>query len=282
MSSAVANPSLTELATAGAHFGHRRSITDPRAKQSVFMIKDNLSLIDLEKTQQQIAKARQVLAEAKRDGKKILLVGTKRSTRSVVTELAATLNLPVIDERWFGGFLTNFVVFSAQIKRWQKEQSHPVKTIGKKLQKKERMNRFLTGVKDLDTLPDIIVLASASEETTAVKEANRMGIQVIGIADTDVNPDSITFPIVANDDAPKAVRLILETIFAGEAPTKTTAKNIVEEVAETAPKKKKSSAKTKEVKPKAEKKVAPAKIKTEAKPVKKAAAKTATNKKATK
>lgn len=223
----MAVPTLLELAEAGAHFGHHRSLTFPKAKEFVYMIKSNVALINLEQTQEAISAAQSMLAEYRAANKNILFVGTKRSVRNSLKEVAESIGASYITERWFGGTLTNFETILANIKKMNELEEFLSDDKSGKLTKKERLrhqnqlnryHRFLGGLKTLKRMPDLIVLASATEDKIAIDEATQLHIPIIAITDTDMNPDRITCPIPANDDAPKAVDLILRSIV--EAPTK--------------------------------------------------------------
>jgi small subunit ribosomal protein S2 len=215
-------PTLLELAQSGAHFGHHRSLTNPKAKTYIYMVKNNVALIDLEQTQNYLEAAQRALAGYLAEDKTVLVVGTRRLVRPIVKEIAQELRVNFITERWLGGFLTNFSNFSENISRMNKLEQYLESEDSAKIEKKERLvqeaklanyHRFLGGVKSLTKLPDLLILASASEDKIAIVEANRLGIPIIAIADTDINPDLITYPIPANDDAPKAVELILRTLI---------------------------------------------------------------------
>ncbi|MEX1052025.1 MAG: 30S ribosomal protein S2 [Patescibacteria group bacterium] len=252
----MAVPTLVELAESGAHFGHHRSLTFPKAKDFVYVVKSNVALINLEKTQQALEKVQQVIQEHLAANKPILFVGTKRSIRNITKTTAEAVNSPYITERWFGGMLTNFSTMRENIKRMNELGEFLADEKALKLSKKERLvlenklertKRFLGGVASLKDIPALIVLASANEDKIAIEEANQLGVPIVSITDTDMNPDLITYPIPANDDAPKAVELILQTITS--APAKKTAPIQTEEVTEAEPK----ATKVKKAKPVAKK-----------------------------
>jgi len=284
----MATPTLVELAEAGAHYGHHRSMVYPKAKSSVFMIKNNVALIDLEQTQAKIEEAAKAFAQAKAAGGTILLVGTRRLVRDVVKELGQEFDLPYLNERWYGGFLTNFESFQNQIKVMNELAEFLNGDEAKKLDKKDRLlkerhltrlNRFLGGVKKLTQLPDLIVLASAGEDKVAISEANRVGVPTIAIADTDINPELVTVAVPANDDAPKAVNLILRSIFADKPTVKDSTKaaektKTDDKLAKKTPKAKIKTVKTREKKA-APKKTVAKKTTTALKPKAKVAAKKA-------
>lgn len=214
-------PTLLQLAQSGAHYGHHRSMVFPKARQFVYTIKQNVALINLEQTQQRLAEAQKVLAEHLAQGKTVLFVGTKRSIRDILKTVSQKSNSPYITEHWIGGFLTNFDSIQENIKRMNELEEFLVSEKSQKLtkiarlrqqNKLDRYHRFLSGVSKLSSRPDMLVLASATQDKTAVREANFLGIPIVAICDTDINPDKIAYPIPANDDAPKAVELILNAL----------------------------------------------------------------------
>lgn len=216
-------PTLVELAEVGAHFGHNRSLTYPKSHNFVYAIKDSVAIINLEETQRALAEAQKMFHQYKADNRPVLFVGTRRAVRGFTKEVAESVGSSYITERWFGGMLTNFATMLENIKRMNQEEEYLASEKSKKISKKERLmhqnkldrtQRFLGGVKDLKEIPALIVLASASEDKIAIEEANQVGVPVISITDTDMNPDLITLPIPANDDSPRAVELILRTIIA--------------------------------------------------------------------
>jgi len=217
----MALPTLVELAEAGAHFGHRKALLNPRAREFVFEIRNGVSLIDLEKTLDRLEKAKEILRQAKKDGLTVLVVGTKNPIRQKVAQLSEEANLSYLNERWLGGFLTNFSSFSDYINRMN-QLEEKLEAKGALMDKKERLGlerklakfeRYFRGVKKIGGMPQLLVLASASENKIAVEEAKRVGVPIIAITDTDINPQEITYPIPANDDAPRAVELILTALL---------------------------------------------------------------------
>ena len=245
-------PSLIELAKAGVHFGHHRSITYPKAKRFVFEVRKGIALINLEETVNQMILANKVLEEYLENGKTVLFVGTRRSVRHIIQEAAEKIGASFITERWFGGFLTNFATFQADIKKMNELESF-LETGADKYSKKERLifarkltrfKRFLSGVTNLKALPDLIVVASINQDKIAVEECRKIGIPVIGLTDTDTNPENVDYAIPANDDSPASVKLIFD--FLSDIKVKPA-------VVETA-KKVEEKAETKEAKPKVVKK----------------------------
>lgn len=238
----MAIPTLVELAESGAHFGHHRSLTYPKAKKFVFAVKSNVALIDLEKTQDAIETAQKIIKEHQAAGKHILFVGTKRSIRGVVKEVAEVVGASYITERWFGGTLTNFSTIKESIKRMDDLEAFLAGPKAAQVSKKERLthtrrlaryHRFLQGLSGLKAMPDLIILASASEDGIAIAEANQLDIPVMAISDTDMNPDRVTYPIPANDDAPRAIELILHAIIESPVASKIVKEEPKAEVKET-------------------------------------------------
>jgi small subunit ribosomal protein S2 len=219
----MAMPTLFELAQAGAHYGHHRSLTFPKAKNFVYMTKNNVSLINLEETLKGLEAANALLNDYRAKNKPVLFVGTKRSIREIVKNAAEAAGAHYVVERWYGGFLTNFPNFLSQIKKIGDMEEFLKSEKAARLDKKERARhqarydhamRFLGGVATLKSMPELIVVGSATEDKIAIAEAQRMNIPVVAITDTDVNPTEIDYPIPANDDAPKAVELILQSLVA--------------------------------------------------------------------
>jgi small subunit ribosomal protein S2 len=217
----MAIPTLIELAESGAHFGHHRSLTYPKARTFVYTVKNNVALIDLEQTQNAIEQAQKTISEYRQDGKHVLIVGTKRSLRNLIKEVAENIGASYINERWFGGTLTNFSTIKDSVKRMNDLEAFLASPKAAKESKKERLvnerrlnryRRFLAGLSGLKEMPNLIILASANEDSVAIAEANQLQIPIMAIMDTDMNPDKIAFPIPANDDAPKAIELILRSI----------------------------------------------------------------------
>lgn len=224
----MALPTLIELAESGAHYGHHRSFVYPKAQRFVFGVRKNIALIDLEKTLEQLTEAQRVIGANRAEGKTVLFVGTRRGVKEIVKRVAEDVGEPYVTERWLGGFLTNFEGIHENIKKMNELDEYLASEHSKGLTKIERLrqtnklaryHRFLAGVTKLNAVPGLMVMASASEDKIALKEANLLGIPVIAICDTDTNPDKITYPIPANDDAATAVELILRALVSAPAKT---------------------------------------------------------------
>ncbi len=214
-------PTLEELLEAGVHFGHRTSRWHPKMKKYIFTERNGVHIIDLEKTREKII---EVLAQVKAmasEGKHILFISTKPQARALVREKAMECGMPYLIDRWIGGLITNFDEIHKMIRHYislkeqqasgelekylKKEQVQ----IGKELAKKDVS---LEGLTTLTKMPDAIFVPSLQREKTAVTEANRMGVTVIGIADTNANPLNAEYVIPGNDDGVKAVTLLVSLV----------------------------------------------------------------------
>lgn len=233
-------PTLTELLEAGAHFGHKKERSYPKAKKFTYTIRDSIYVIDLEKTVEQLKTAIEYLQRVTGGGKTILFVGTKRQARAAVEKTAKSLGQPYVVERWLGGTLTNFETIAKNLKQLGKLEELTKSDEFQKYTKKERkrieekMTKMLAifgGVRQMTKLPDILFIVDTAKEDVAVSEARKMEIPIVGICDTNANPDLIDFPIPANDDSEKTINLIMSKIEEGlkEVPTavkEETAENI--------------------------------------------------------
>lgn len=214
-------PSLEEMLKAGMHFGHRTSRWHPKMEPFIFGKRNNIYIIDLEKSQKQLKNAIEFMQNLVQENKSILFVGTKKQVQKPLKEVAQELNMPYVVEKWLGGFLTNFAVVKKSIKRYLdlKEQQESGKldkyTKKEKLdfeREIEKMESKLGGLSGLKKLPDALFVWDIREEETAIVEARKKNIPIIAICDTNVNPELVNYPIACNDDATKAVKLVLDTI----------------------------------------------------------------------
>lgn len=213
--------SYQDLLDAGVHFGHLKKKWDPRMAPYIFMEKNGIHIIDLNKTQKMLDEAAKVAKQLTISGRKILFVATKKQAKEIVKAEAERIGAPFVTERWLGGMLTNFATVRKSVKR--KQLIEKMKTDGtwERINKKERqmldrelekLISILGGIDDLLRLPSALFIVDIKKEHIAVKEARRLGIPTIGMVDTNSNPNDVDFPIAANDDAAKAVQLIVRTI----------------------------------------------------------------------
>lgn len=211
-------PDVVTMLEAGVHFGHEKSKRNPRMEQFIYMHRSKVAIIDLNHTREGlIAAAAFVYELAKKPHAQILFVGTKRQARAIVRKYAEAAGMPYITKRWLGGTLTNFATILKSIEKLQElkrtEGSKQSATLTKKeraVRQKEvqRLEGVLEGMKNLRSLPDALFVAGAHDERIAVREAVRMGIPIIGIADTNADPKLLSRPIPANDDAIRSLDLI--------------------------------------------------------------------------
>jgi small subunit ribosomal protein S2 len=209
---------LKELLEAGAHFGHQTRRWNPKMKPFIYGARGGVHIIDLTKTGVALREAGEFAREVASKGGRVLFVGTKRQAAAVVREEAQAAGLPFVTERWLGGMLTNFRTIRLQVNRLKKlEAGLQSGDFASKYNKKEvldmsneaeDLNRIFGGIKDMDGVPGAIFVVDVPKESIAVAEARKLGIPVIAIADTNADPDLLDYPIPANDDAIKAVRLI--------------------------------------------------------------------------
>jgi small subunit ribosomal protein S2 len=209
--------SVKQLLEAGAHFGHQTSRWHPRMKKYIFTKREGIHIIDLEQTVTMLDKACAFIRQVTAEGGKVLFVGTKKQAQEAVAEAANRCGMYYVNQRWIGGVLTNFATIQSRIDflvRLEDQQSRgefgrlPKKEVLKLEKEIARLNRMMGGIKEMTALPDVLFIVDQPKEKIALAEAKRMGIPVVGIADTSCNPDEIDYPVPANDDAIRAIKLI--------------------------------------------------------------------------
>lgn len=212
--------SIKDLLEAGAHFGHQTRRWNPKMKRFIFEARNGLYIIDLAKTMQQIRHATEVVKEVVAKRKSILFVGTKKQAKVVLRELAEQCGEFFVCERWLGGMLTNLSTIRQSIKKLERIEKR-VQTGGEGLNKKElsvlnkeqiKLDKNLAGVRTMRKPPGLVIVVDPSKEHIAVAEANKLGIPVMGLVDTNCDPDPIQYVIACNDDALKSIKLILQTL----------------------------------------------------------------------
>ncbi len=221
----MAQVEYKQLLDAGVHFGHLTRKWDPRMAPYIFMEKNGIHIIDLNKTQGCLEQAQATVKSIVRSGRKIMFVATKKQAQEIVTEEARRLKMPFVTERWLGGMLTNFGTMRKSLKKMQTlekmlKDETTVKNIAKRerltiSREKEKLEKVLGGVADLTRLPAALFVVDVKREHIAISEAKRLGIPVIAICDTNSNPDVVDFIIPGNDDAYKSISLI--TLAIGKA-----------------------------------------------------------------
>ena len=212
-----------DLLDAGVHFGHLTRKWNPRMAPYIFMERNGIHIIDLHKTQEALEQASYALKNIVRSGRKVLFVATKKQARDIVAQEADRLNMPFVTERWLGGMLTNFTTIRkslkkmASIDKMMKDETYQNLAKRERLmisREKEKMERVLGGISDLNRLPAALFIVDVKREHIAVNEARKLNIPVFAIVDTNSDPTGIDFPIPANDDAFKSLDLITKHIGA--------------------------------------------------------------------
>lgn len=215
-------PDLVQLLEAGVHFGHERSKRNPKMENYVFMQRNRIAIFDLEKTLQALKSAADFVFQLAQDpNKEILFVGTKRQARDIVRQYAESVSQPYVTQRWLGGTLTNFATILKSIEKLDELKKEETEPASEKLTKKEkavrrkeieRLEKVLEGIKNLRRLPAVLIVVGSHDEKLAVREANRVGIPVVGITDTNSDPDLLTYAIPGNDDAVRSIDVIVSTL----------------------------------------------------------------------
>jgi small subunit ribosomal protein S2 len=220
----MAETQIKDLLEAGVHFGHQSSRWNPKMKRYIFAARNGIHIIDLKKSLNALQEAMQAVRGVTLDGDRVLFVCTKRQLRPIVEQEATRCGALFVTERWLGGMLTNFSTIKKQIRRLKElergldEGAYEFYTKKEQLllkREREKLEKYLGGVKDMGRLPGALFVVDAKKELIAVKEANKLGIPVIAIADTNADPDLIDYPIPGNDDAIRAVSLIAGAIADG-------------------------------------------------------------------
>ena len=215
-------PTMEDLLKTGAHFGHKISKWHPNAAPYIYTSRNEIHIIDLVKTIDNLKKAAEFVEDEISHGKTILFVGTKKSIKSIIKNMAEEAGVPYVNERWLGGTITNFSVIRKLVDKLinlEKQKEDP--DYEKKYTKKERLifdreiekiNEMVGGIRELTKIPDLIYIVDIKEEKTAVKEANKRQIPVVAITDTNTDPTLVDFPVPANDDSIRTVELITSVI----------------------------------------------------------------------
>lgn len=206
---------------AGMHFGHRTHRWHPKMKPYIFGAKNGIYVIDLEKSREMLETALEFMSKLVKEGKLILFVGTKSQVKSSMKKMAEMTGQPYIVGKWLGGYLTNFAVVKKSVKKYtdliEKRDTGKLEKYTKKERLDfdrdiKRLNERVGGLTALNKMPDALFIWDIKEEATAVAEARKKNIPVIAICDTNVNPELVNYPIPANDDATKTVKLLMEII----------------------------------------------------------------------
>ncbi|MFA6122804.1 30S ribosomal protein S2 [Sphingomonas sp.] len=212
--------SMQQLLETGAHFGHQTHRWNPKMKPYIFGDRNGVHILDLSQTVPLFARALEFVAASTAAGGKVLFVGTKRQAQEPVAEAARRSGQHFVNHRWLGGMLTNWKTISGSIKRLktlEEQLSGDTHGLTKKevlqlTRERDKLELSLGGIRDMGGIPDVMFVIDANKEELAIKEANTLGIPVVAILDSNVSPDGIAFPVPANDDASRAIRLYCEAI----------------------------------------------------------------------
>jgi small subunit ribosomal protein S2 len=230
-STVATSVSIKDLLEAGVHFGHQTRRWNPKMKQFIFGERNGIYIIDLQKTHRLLQDALQFVQDLAAQGRNVLFIGTKRQAQEAITEEAKRCGMPFVTERWLGGLLTNFLTVRRSLERLRELEmtlTGPQETQRERLTKKElahlekerqRLEKNLSGIKGMKSVPDAVFVIDTRREAIAVAEARKLKIPVIGILDTNSDPDEVDVPIPGNDDALRAIRLfsskVADAVLAG-------------------------------------------------------------------
>ena len=212
---------MKQLLEAGVHFGHQTKRWNPKMKEYIFGQRNGIYIIDLQKSLKLFKNAIQFIYELGAQGKTVLFLGTKRQAQEAIQEAAQRTSMFYVNQRWLGGLLTNFVTIQKSIKRFRELESmrsngqydlFSKKEVARYERERKKLEKNLSGIKEMAGLPDALFVIDTKLEMIAIKEAAKLGIPIIGVADTNCDPDEIDYIIPGNDDALRAIRLITDTI----------------------------------------------------------------------
>lgn len=239
---------MRDLLKAGAHFGHQTRYWNPKMGQYIFGARNKIHIINLDQTVPALNEALSIVQNMAANKNKVLFVGTKRAAAKVIKEQADRVSMPYVNHRWLGGMLTNYKTIRQSIRRFRDLEGQAKDGTFEQLTKKEalmrqremeKLERSIGGIKDMGGLPDALFVVDVDHERIAVNEANKLGIPVIGIVDTNSNPDGIDYVIPGNDDALRAIQIYVSAMAdacaAGQNAAGTAAGEFVEVAEEAAP-----------------------------------------------
>jgi small subunit ribosomal protein S2 len=218
----MASTNYKELLDAGVHFGHLTRKWDPKMARYIFMEKNGIHIIDLNKTIASLEEAAAAIRQIAKSGRKIMFVATKKQAQDIVAEEARRLKMPYVTDRWLGGMLTNFATVRKSLKKMSTidkmvKDNTAYAAMAKRerlmlTREREKLSRVLGGIADLSRLPAALFVVDVKREHIAIKEAQKLNLPVFAICDTNSNPDLVDFPVPANDDASKSIALIVRII----------------------------------------------------------------------
>ena len=212
---------MKQLLEAGVHFGHQTRRWDPKMAEYIFQARNGIHIIDLQKTSKKLDEAYSFVKEQAEEGKTVLFVGTKKQAQECMKEAALKCGMYYVDQRWLGGMLTNFGTIKTRIQRLKDLETMaedgtfdvlPKKEVILLKKEMEKLDKNLGGIKDMEELPGVIFLVDPKKERIAILEAKKLGIPVVGLVDTNCNPEEVDYAIPGNDDAIRAVKLIADVM----------------------------------------------------------------------
>ncbi|WP_461518463.1 30S ribosomal protein S2 [Porticoccus sp.] len=231
----MASVSMRDMLSAGVHFGHQTRFWNPKMDQYIFGARNKIHILNLEYTVPAFNDALEIVRQVAANGNKVLMVGTKRAAQKAIAEQAQRAGMPFVSHRWLGGMLTNYKTIRASIRRYRELETQSQDGTFEKLTKKEalmrarlmeKLDRSIGGIKDMGGLPDMLFVIDVDHERIAIQEANKLGIPVIGVVDTNSNPEGVDYVIPGNDDAIRAIKLyttaIADAILEGKSQSGTT------------------------------------------------------------
>ncbi len=217
----MSSVSMRDMLQAGVHFGHQTRFWNPKMSKFIFGSRNKVHVINLEQTVPAFNEALEVLRKEAAKGNQILFVGTKRAAQKILKEEAERCGMPFVSHRWLGGMLTNYKTIRASIRRFRELETQEANGTFERLTKKEvlvrtrmkdKLENSIGGIKDMSGLPDILFVIDVDHERIAINEANKLGIPVVGIVDTNSNPDGVDYVIPGNDDSIRAIKLYAASI----------------------------------------------------------------------
>ena len=212
---------MKQLLEAGVHFGHQTRRWDPKMAEYIFQARNGIHIIDLQKTSKKIDEAYEFLRSQAEEGKKVLFVGTKKQAQECIKEAAEKCGMYYVDQRWLGGMLTNFGTIKKRIQRLKDIEAMqedgtfdvlPKKEVILLKKELEKLQANLGGIKEMEEIPGVLFIVDPKKEYNAIKEAEKLNIPVVGIVDTNCNPELLDYPIPGNDDAIRSVKLITDAM----------------------------------------------------------------------
>ena len=212
---------MKQLLEAGVHFGHQTRRWDPKMAEYIFQARNGIHIIDLQKTSKKLDEAYKFVKEQAEEGKTVLFVGTKKQAQECVKDAAIKCNMYYVDQRWLGGMLTNFKTIESRIQRLKKLEAMqedgtfdllPKKEVIELKKEIEKLEKNLGGIKEMDKIPGVMFVVDPKKERIAILEARKLGIPIVGLIDTNCNPQDVDYAIPGNDDAIRAVKLITDVM----------------------------------------------------------------------